>query len=339
MLFSFFLGYGNITPITIIGRWALILYALVGMPLALTMYSVAGKLVVQLITYLLDMFQSRVNKKPGVEVSHLQLKTLSLSVVLFLLIILIGCCVTGAPSMENLDFSSSFYFWFISLSTIGYGDITFKRDKHLESPHMMMLAVLNLLFGIGILAAIIAAISLVLEKRDLKMSTIIIDNDDDDEDELLSDNDDEISNELHSFSRDKLNSGQFMPHETLEKMREQRKQEGIDVEADEMTAITHLSSDESLNDHCPNLHSKGQSRLQPPKQIKLTEKFKEDTLMLLKRRLTPTNSTRGLLMSDDEDQQHQHHHQHHYQQYGRMNDSSKSTKINPSFECEHIDTI
>lgn len=309
------------------------------MPLALTMYSVAGKLVVQLITYLLDMFQSRVNKKPGVEVSHLQLKTLSLSVVLFVLIILIGCCVTGAPNMENLDFSSSFYFWFISLSTIGYGDITFKRDKHLASPHMLMLAVLNLLFGIGILAAIIAAISLVLEKRDLKMSTIIIDNDEDEE-ELISDGDEEIGDEMCSPTRDKSNNGHFLPHATLEKMRERQKQEKMDdkndVEADELTSITHLSSEESLNDHCPKLHSNG-NQLRPPqqpKQITLTEKFKEDTLMLLKRRLTPTNSTKGLL--SDEDDQHQHHHN----QHKAMIDNSKSTsRINPSFDCEHITTI
>jgi len=213
------------------------------MPLALTMYSVAGKLVVQIITLVLELVQSRIMKKPKSEVQNMQLKTLAISVILFILIILMGSFVTSSSNMENLAYSSSVYFWFISLSTIGYGDITFKRDQHLKSPHMMMVAVVTLLFGIGILAAIIAAISLVLEKRDLRMSTIIIDDDDDDRHAILGEEHDDFSSatiedEGLDFrqKRDNYTKG----CENLRKIFD-------DVDDDENTCITTLSSEESLN--------------------------------------------------------------------------------------------
>ena len=369
------IGYGNITPETVVGRWALILYAIFGMPLALTMYSVAGKMLVQLITYVLDMIQTRVYKKPNEEVKNLQLKTLALSIVLFVLIILTGCFVTSSSSMENLDFSSSFYFWFISLSTIGYGDITFKRKRHLMSPHLMCVAVLNLLFGIGILAAIIAAISLVLEKRDLNMSAIIIDNDeegllsDDDED----DNDDIFEDETHSTGE---HNDRFLPHDVLEKMREQQKQQKgndthfnheqkhdafnyVDVDDDdEQTCITNLSSEESLNNERPNLrNSNGRynldsngrsssnsndrlildsndrsisrlsscSMLSMTPQIIVTQRFKEDTLSMLKKRLATREHLKNQPSTPPP-----------YK--GKANIVSDKCKINPAFDCEYLKT-
>ena len=227
-----------------------------------------------------------------------------------------GCLVTSAPSMENLDFSSSFYFWFISLSTIGYGDITFKRDQHLKSPHMLVLAVLNLLFGIGILAAIIAAISLVLEKRDLKMSTIIIDNDD--EEELISDDeDDDINDEIGPSSSDDYdyNKDNFLPHAALEKMRKKRKQDRMTendaIDDDEHTCITNLSSEESLNNDRPKLRSPRSTLI-----ISVSDQFKEDTLMLLKKRLAANERIQEIVIDEHKQL------------------SNKCSKINPSFECE-----
>lgn len=171
------IGYGNTTPITTVGRVTLVFYAVFGIPLAVTMYSVAGKLIVQIITLVIRMIQTRIFKN-STEVPHIQLKTLFVSIFFMLTIMLTGCAVTTSDKMEDLAFTSSFYFWFVSLSTIGYGDIHFDRRKHLQNPHLMILSSMNLLFGLGIMAAIIEAFSLALEKKDLQMSTIIIDDED-----------------------------------------------------------------------------------------------------------------------------------------------------------------
>ena len=128
------------------------------------MYSVAGKLLVQLITFLVRKFESIVFKNK-VEIRYLYVKTVVVGIVFLLMLIMTGSFVTTSPNMENLDVTSSIYFWFVTWSTIGYGDITFERDQHLRSPHLMIIAVFNLLFGLGMYVAIIEALSTSMVKE------------------------------------------------------------------------------------------------------------------------------------------------------------------------------
>ena len=67
--------------------------------------------------------------------------------------------------MENWYFSSSIYFWFISLTTIGYGDLHFDRDRHLANPHLLLISASLLLFGLGMVVAVIESFALALEKK------------------------------------------------------------------------------------------------------------------------------------------------------------------------------
>lgn len=158
-------GYGNTTPQTVAGRYSIIAYAIIGIPLGLTMYSIAGKLLVQLITFLVRKFESVVLKNK-VEVRYMYIKTFVVGIVFLLLLMMTGSLVTTSSSMENLDATSSIYFWFVTWSTIGYGDITFHRDRHLQSPHLMLIAVFNLLFGLGMYVAIIEALSTAMVKQE-----------------------------------------------------------------------------------------------------------------------------------------------------------------------------
>jgi len=141
------------------------------------MYSVAGKLLVQLITFLIRKFERSILKNEA-EIQYLYVKTVVVGIVFLLVLMLIGSCITTAPNMEDLDISSSIYFWFVTWSTIGYGDITFQREKHLQSPHLMLVAVFNLLFGLGMYVAIIEAFSSAMVKKNcLKDEPLIIDSD------------------------------------------------------------------------------------------------------------------------------------------------------------------
>lgn len=129
------------------------------------MYSVAGKLLVQVFTVMIR----KLDESLGLEYTEkvVRIKVLVVSLCAMFLIILIGCGITTRNDMENLSFHSSMYFWFVSLTTIGYGDIHFDRNKHLQSPHLLLLSAGNLLFGLGIVAAIIESFALALEKVDL----------------------------------------------------------------------------------------------------------------------------------------------------------------------------
>ena len=164
-MFCLFSGYGNTTPQTIAGRYTIIAYAIIGIPLGLTMYSVAGKLLVQLITFLVRKFESIVLKNK-VEVRYLYVKTVVVGIFFLFLLMMTGSFVTTSSNMENLDLTSSIYFWFVTWSTIGYGDITFQRNQHLRSPHLMIVAVFNLLFGLGMYVAIIEALSTSIVNQD-----------------------------------------------------------------------------------------------------------------------------------------------------------------------------
>lgn len=158
-------GYGNTTPVTIIGRYIMIMYAIFGVPIAVSMYSVAGKLLVQIFTFLVRFSEHKILGRPSCE-KTLQVKVLLVSIFTMIAIMLLGSSIAMRDDMENWTFSTSIYFWFVSLTTIGYGDIHFNRLKHLESIHFLLISAGNLLFGLGISAAIIESFALALEKRE-----------------------------------------------------------------------------------------------------------------------------------------------------------------------------
>lgn len=87
----------------------------------------------------------------------------SIGAVVF--IIMVGCSITTRSDMENWNFSSSVYFWFISLTTIGYGDLHFDRNKHLASIHLLLISASLLLFGLGMVAAVVESFAMAMEKQ------------------------------------------------------------------------------------------------------------------------------------------------------------------------------
>lgn len=42
--YSFFLGYGNLSPVTVAGRVICVIYALLGIPLTLALLAIVGKI-------------------------------------------------------------------------------------------------------------------------------------------------------------------------------------------------------------------------------------------------------------------------------------------------------
>lgn len=130
------------------------------------MYSIAGKLISHIVTFSVKLFNRKVLKKKYQD-SIVKREVLATSILCVVLIILIGCAITTRSYMENWNFSSSVYFWFISLTTIGYGDLHFDRDKHLRSIHLLLTSAALLLFGLGMVAAVIESFSLVMEKSSI----------------------------------------------------------------------------------------------------------------------------------------------------------------------------
>ena len=112
------LGYGHITPETPLGQIVTVLYTFLGVPLTMLTLKTMGKMVSKLVydfvyaieTKLLSRTRPRNIKKKSVFVT-------------FALMIL-TVCLGGLEGMyvEGWTFVESFYTWFATLSTLGYGD-------------------------------------------------------------------------------------------------------------------------------------------------------------------------------------------------------------------------
>lgn len=157
-------GYGNTTPITTIGRGVLILYAIFGIPIAVTMYRFTAKLLVQLLTLLIRCIDKKIHSRQKTDDRYLHLKVLMTSLVFMLVFVAFCCSLTMREGTENWTFASSFYFWFVSLTLIGYGDLTFSQEKQLENPPYLVFSFLNILFGLALSATIIEAYAMTLRK-------------------------------------------------------------------------------------------------------------------------------------------------------------------------------
>ncbi|KAI0207252.1 TWiK family of potassium channels protein 18, partial [Lamellibrachia satsuma] len=144
------IGYGNFAPVTKAGRVATIIYALVGIPLCLVVMADFGRL----FTRILKFFWAFVRRfyytgscqkivDAFVVDDEFNLPPI-IAVVITLLYIMLGAAVL--IQWEDWDYLESFYFVFISISTIGFGDVL------PDHPKRFMAAFVYLLFGLSLVA-------------------------------------------------------------------------------------------------------------------------------------------------------------------------------------------
>jgi potassium channel subfamily K protein 1 len=118
--FLVILGYGRVTPLSEAGKGFCILYAIIGIPLTLIMFTaIVERLMIPTAWFLQFMF-----RKLGhlYKVFHIQLLHLSIIIILvivFFYLIPAAIYVTIEPNWNYLD---AFYYCFISLTTVGLGD-------------------------------------------------------------------------------------------------------------------------------------------------------------------------------------------------------------------------
>ena len=113
-------GYGSMVPETPLGKVLVVIYATLGIPLCLVGFAQLGKVLSNHMTHLTKKIFNLLKVKPSKTVAK---------IVEFVLAIFCGLIVhLVIPSLvffyvENWTYLDTFYWLFVTLSTIGFGDI------------------------------------------------------------------------------------------------------------------------------------------------------------------------------------------------------------------------
>ena len=124
MLTNFLSGYGNVVPKTTAGKIIFFPYCLVGIPVMMFFLSYIGKILSELCSRFVLLLSYLVNKTKADEVTHKELKTCFVTFILLWTWILLEAAQNNLRTDFPLSIVDGIYFYFVSFTTIGYGDIT-----------------------------------------------------------------------------------------------------------------------------------------------------------------------------------------------------------------------
>ncbi|XP_018318724.1 two pore potassium channel protein sup-9 [Agrilus planipennis] len=144
------IGYGHSTPSTIAGKLFTMCYAMIGIPLGLVMFHSIGERVNRLSSVIIRSVKSSLHFRHN-EASELEL----ICVVTTLSSLTIAGGAAAFSRYEGWTYFDSVYYCFITLTTIGFGDmVALQKDSALsDKPEYVMFAFIFILFGLAIVAA------------------------------------------------------------------------------------------------------------------------------------------------------------------------------------------
>ncbi|XP_013773310.1 two pore potassium channel protein sup-9-like [Limulus polyphemus] len=144
------IGYGHSTPATWGGKTFCMFYALAGIPLGLVMFQSIGERLNTFVAYLLKTVK-RCLKMKNTEVTETNL--ICLVSILSTLVMTTGAAVFSC--YEHWNYFDAFYYCFITLTTIGFGDyVALQKESALQSkPEYVAFSLVFILFGLSVVSA------------------------------------------------------------------------------------------------------------------------------------------------------------------------------------------
>ncbi|XP_045177470.2 potassium channel subfamily K member 1-like isoform X4 [Mercenaria mercenaria] len=114
------IGYGRVTPLSEAGKGFCVLYAIIGIPLTLIMFTaIVERLMIPTSWFLQFMFRKLGHLYKVFHIQLLHLTVIITLVIVFFYLIPAAIYVSIEPNWNYLD---AFYYCFISLTTVGLGD-------------------------------------------------------------------------------------------------------------------------------------------------------------------------------------------------------------------------
>ncbi|XP_059609996.1 two pore potassium channel protein sup-9 [Phlebotomus argentipes] len=144
------IGYGHSTPVTIGGKAFCMAYAMVGIPLGLVMFQSIGERLNKFASVVIRRFKRYMRCK---ETEATEMNLMMATGFLSSIIITTGAAVFSR--YEGWSYFESFYYCFITLTTIGFGDyVALQNDSALQNkPGYVALSLVFILFGLAVVAA------------------------------------------------------------------------------------------------------------------------------------------------------------------------------------------
>ncbi|ODN04596.1 Two pore potassium channel protein sup-9 [Orchesella cincta] len=144
------IGYGHSTPSTIGGKAFCMLYAAIGIPLGIVMFQSIGERLNKGASIVISNMKKllKFKKAEATEINLMMATTVLSSIIM----------TTGAAvfsKYEGWTYFDAFYYCFITLTTIGFGDYVALQNDHAlqEKPGYMALSVVFILFGLAVVAS------------------------------------------------------------------------------------------------------------------------------------------------------------------------------------------
>ncbi|XP_060085356.1 two pore potassium channel protein sup-9-like [Ylistrum balloti] len=144
------IGYGHSTPKTVGGKLFCMSYALAGIPLCMIMFQSVGERLNTFVTFALRQIKKCFRlRNTEVSQSDLIFITMNLSTMI------LTCGALVFSHVEGWAYIDAFYYSFITLTTIGFGDfVALQQDNMVQSkPHYFVFSILFILFGLTVISA------------------------------------------------------------------------------------------------------------------------------------------------------------------------------------------
>ncbi|XP_062324829.1 potassium channel subfamily K member 3 [Osmerus eperlanus] len=173
------IGYGHAAPSTDSGKLFCMFYALLGIPLTLVMFQSLGERINTFVRYLLH------SVKKCLGLRHTQVSMANMVTIGFFSCVSTLCVGALAFSQyEGWSFFHAFYYCFITLTTIGFGDyVALQKDHALQNnPRYVAFCFVYILTGLTVIGAFLNLVVLRFltmnaedERRDAKQRALLSD--------------------------------------------------------------------------------------------------------------------------------------------------------------------
>ncbi|KAJ8972298.1 hypothetical protein NQ317_018632 [Molorchus minor] len=144
------IGYGHSTPVTAGGKAFCMGYAMVGIPLGLVMFQSIGERLNKFASIVIRQIKKYLSCQ---KVEATEMNLMFATGMLSSIIITTGAAVFSR--YEGWTYFDSFYYCFVTLTTIGFGDyVALQNDNALiNKPGYVALSLVFILFGLAVVAA------------------------------------------------------------------------------------------------------------------------------------------------------------------------------------------